>query len=98
MSTDNTTAVETTRKTAAKLAEKVADTNITPTVVEATEVALSLPSKFVMSGRGVALLAVGATALGAGGLYGVQKLVAIRKAKKAEKAVPDAVVVEKPAK
>lgn len=98
MSTD-TVAVETTKKTAARVAEKVAETHILPSVVETAEVAVSLPSKFVVNGKVAAVLVVGSIALGAGGLYGIQKLREMRDRKKAEKVVPDtiadATVIEK---
>lgn len=74
-------AAETTKKTASKVAEKVADTNILPTVAEVAEVAVKVPSKFIVSGKLVAGVAAGA-ALGAGGYYAFQKFQEKRRAKK----------------
>lgn len=93
----NDVAVETAKKTTARVAEKVAETNILPSVAETAEVAITVPSKFVVSGKLLAGIGVG-TALGVGGFYGFQKVRAILAAKKAEKEVPAAVVVETPSK
>jgi hypothetical protein len=92
---DTAVVAEKSTKVVTKAAEKIAETNIAPAVVETAEVALSLPSKFVLSGKGASLAVVGTIAVGAGGLYGVQKLLAIRAQKKAAKTAP-ATIVEEP--
>lgn len=102
MSTDTT--VETTKKVATRVGEKVAETNLGPTVVETAEVALTLPSKFVLSGKGAAIAVATSVAVGVGGLYGFQKLQQLRAKKKAAKLVPssladvEGVTVVKPTK
>lgn len=68
----STAAVNTSEKVVTRVAEKVADTDFVPTVVETAEVALKLPSKFVVSSKLVVGVVAGA-AIGAGAVYGVQK-------------------------
>lgn len=64
-----------------------------PTVVETVEVAMQVPAKVVLNQRLVVATAiVGGTALGAGLLYGYQKLKARKAAKEIEKAVDDAYI------
>jgi hypothetical protein len=81
-----------TAKVVEKAAEKIATDNLVPAVVETAEVALQVPTKFVVSGK-LLLVAVASTAVGAAGFYGVQKFREVRAAKKIEKAlqVPDTI-------
>lgn len=79
-----------TAKVVEKAAATIATDNILPAVVETAEVAVQVPTKFVVSSKLIAGVVAG-VALGAGGFYGVQKLRAIRAAKKAELAVPETV-------
>lgn len=88
MSETTTAAVKTASKAAKAAAEELTDLvtdNSIPLVVEATELALEVPVKVVMSQKLVVSLSIlGGTALGAGILFGVQNLQARRVAKKAE--------------
>jgi hypothetical protein len=85
--TTSTVAGATTKKVVDKVATTVADTNILPVVAEVTEVAVQVPSKFVVSSKLVLGVTAG-VAVGAAGFYGVQKFREIRAKKKANVIVP----------
>lgn len=84
--TETTTAAKTTASVVKDVAKKVADDNVLPAVAEVTEVAVQVPSKFIVSSKFVAGV-VGGVAVGAGAFYGIQKLRERLAAKKAEKIV-----------
>lgn len=85
MSETTTAAANTASKKAAQAAATAVETTL-PTVVETVELAAQIPSKVVFNQKLVVLatLVVGG-GLGAGALYGVQKLKERRAAKAVEK-------------
>ena len=91
--TDTTAVVTKSAKVAEKVVEKIATDNIIPAVVETAEVAVKVPTKFVVSGKLLVGILVG-TAVGAGGYFGVQKFREIRAKKKANAGIVTAEIVE----
>lgn len=90
--TDNVTvSVPAATAKAAKAAAAVAAVSENlPTVVETAQIAAVVPSKVVLNQRAiVAVSVVGGMALGAGLLYGVDKLREIKRRKDIEKAVAE---------
>lgn len=86
--TSTPTVIAKTAKVVEKAATTIATDNILPAVVESAEIAVQVPTKFVVSSKLVVGIVAGA-ALGAGAFYGVQKLRTIRAAKKAKNEVPE---------
>lgn len=82
--------VSKTAKVVEKAAEKIAADNVVPAIVETAEVAVKVPTKFVVSGK-LLLGVVAGTAIGAGGYYGFQKFREIRAKKKANAGIPDVI-------
>jgi hypothetical protein len=99
MSETTTAAANTATKAAKKASEGLTDLvtdNSIPLVVEATELALEVPVRVVLNQKLVVSLSVlGGTALGAGILFGVQKLQARRLAKKHEAELEELTETEK---
>jgi hypothetical protein len=71
VSENTANAVTATKKTAERVAEKVANVDFEPVVVEITEVALDVPSKLVVPVKTL-LIGVGVAAAGTGIYFGVR--------------------------